>query len=198
MKTLSTSLCLVALLAAAAPGQLLINECYTDAVDALEILNAGGAPVLLTGWRVEYGGVNTNQTWTPGTYSFPQGVTIAPGEMIVLRESNSSPSVAPGTQAFTVSQNINWATTSPSNTRGGACILVDSSNQGVDMVRWQNAVPPSSFGATFNGTFLSANPSFSRTDLTDNDDATDWGDEPLDLGNLSQGQLASITSSRSC
>jgi len=177
-------------LALPAPAQMLVNEIYTASQDAAEFGNFGAAPVTLAGWRVEYGGFNPSLIWTAGVFNFPTGTVVAPGELIVLRESTAGPVVAPGTQIFTTSININWATTGGGQTRGGACILVNSSNLGVDMVRWLSAVPPNQFGASFTGTYNPNQTQFSRQDFTDNDDASDWADEPLNLGSLSGGQQA--------
>jgi len=180
----------VLFLSVPASGQVLINEIYTASQDALEILNTGNSTVSLSGWRVEYGGLNISLNWIAGTFTFPGSASIAPGEIIVIRESTSGPSVAPGTTVYITNSNINWATTGGGQTRGGAAVLVNSSNVGVDMIRWLGASPPNAFGASFSGTYNPGLSSFSRIDFTDDDNASDWADESLNLGVLSQGQLS--------
>ena len=191
MKT-ALSLATVIVLSIPACGQIVINEIYTDVQDAIELLNNGAAPASLAGHRIEYGGLNPNLVWTPGTFNFPSSANMAPGELVVVREATTGPPVLAGTTIFTTSININWATTGGGQTRGGACILVDGSNQGIDMIRWLGAQAPNEFGASFSGTYNPNSTSFSRIDFTDNNNASDWGDEPLALGSLSNGQTSSI------
>lgn len=190
MKTLRILLTLLCLLPALTAQQVLVNECYTASTDAFEVANVGLSPQTMTGWRVEYGGINTVFVWTPGTFFFPSGTVIAPGEAVAVRESTVGPSVAAGAQVFLTSGNINWATTP--TTRGGACILVDANGVGSDMVRWANAVPPSNFGANFTGTVNPSTTNFGRINITDTDSAADWGDMALNYGTLNPGQNVPI------
>jgi hypothetical protein len=178
---------LVLLLAALSSGQVLINELDTDVPDTLELFNTGLAPVNIGGWRIENGATNPSLTWITETYVLPGGVTIAAGGFVVITEG--SVGVPPGTPVYTDPNNIPWPTAGPGS-RGGDCVLVNGSNQGVDMIIWNNPAGANNFfGATFNGMYLPASATFHRNSNTDTDTSADWTTGGLSLGQVNPGQV---------
>ena len=93
--------CAALVLAAAVPAQILINEVFTDNPDYIELINAGTAPVDLSGYsihRFESRGNSTPcATPAPGAlglavdYTFPSGSQmLAPGAVVNLKDSSTA------------------------------------------------------------------------------------------------------------
>jgi hypothetical protein len=156
-----------------ADAQIIFNEFQTGGVDAMELINTGAAAQSIAGWRVEYGGRNTSNSWVAASVAFPAGTSLAPGELITVSENPGSTPTAPGTQVFSC-PNIWWETTNVGSARGGAAILVNNLNSGVTMVQWNNAAPPSTFGASFAGYYFPLSAAFGRNDLNNTNSPADW------------------------
>ncbi len=121
---ISAGLLVIASLTVAASAQgVLINEVFTGNPDYIELTNFSGTTVNLSGWTVE---ASFGATVYP-TATLPSGLVMAPGESIVLIESNNiglpvgSPIPPIGTQILYLGVGYGWVTSS-----AGAVALVDN------------------------------------------------------------------------
>ena len=186
---LACTLAIALVVATTGMGQgVRINECFTGVPDWCEIVNLGPSPVNIGGWRL----VMTDDPSTVTQLTFPAGTILQPGEVAIVAESASSPSVPVGTQYF-VSANINWAGPTSPNDPDGACGLNNSAGAGIDRVIFgsptnlpiQNPVSP------FSG-FLPISDIYARNSTVDTDSSADWTTGPSSIatpGFLQPGQV---------
>ncbi|MCA9321500.1 MAG: lamin tail domain-containing protein [Planctomycetes bacterium] len=170
MRTIKT-LTLLVLLAGLVPAQgVVINECFLGVPDYCEIANFGPSAVSIAGWTL----IMTDDPTVVTTFVFPANTVLQPGEIAVVAESTTAPTVPVGVQRF-VTSNINWAQGS-----GGTAALNDNANVGQDYVVFGNAtnIPGGNPLSPFSGSVNPATNVLARNGLIDTNTAADWTADP--------------------
>lgn len=168
-----------------AAGRVVINEIDLGATDAVELYNASGTAVDLTGWQIEVYANGTTQDPTR-LYTFAPR-TLNAGETVTLREGglpvNNGPYHVYGGERTVF--NASW-----NHGVDGAVVLRDDGGQAVDFVRWRDASgvdngTPAPPGAPWSGTLdTPAAPGTLARDVnsTDTDQASDFTGHAGSLG----------------
>lgn len=153
-------------------AQVRVNEVMTGTPDFAEIANHGGVAVDISGWSL----VLCDDPTVVTVYSFPIPTILNPGEIVVVSESATSPTVPSGVRRFTTDTNINWAAAS-----GGICALNNAQGAGVDRILFGNAtnIPTQAATSPFTGSVPSgggsnSGDSLQRNSMADTNLATDW------------------------
>lgn len=195
---ISTAILVIASLTAVSGAQtVLINEVFTGNPDYIEITNFSGATVNLNGWTLEA----TFGTTVYPTATLPPNLIIAPGESIVLIETNnltlpvSSPTPPAGTQILNTGVGYGWVGTS-----SGAVALVDSFSVVRDQVVFAGPTGPPTLTATaplapFTNPIVrgvpNAGDAIYRINAIDTNDGSDFENQTTGLetpGTLNPGQ----------
>ena len=165
----------------ASAGHVVISELDLGSQDAVELYNASGAAVDLTGWQIQVYVNGDTQQQAARIYTFAN-FTLNSGDAVAVYErgddtQNGQHHLYAGTtnpQAFNASWNAGV---------DGACVLRNASAQAVDFVKWRDAQgadnsTPVPAGTAFTGSLNSppSNELHLARDINgaDTDAASDW------------------------
>lgn len=185
----------VAALAAAAPDlrppSLVVTELRAGHSNAVEFMNVGTQPVLLTGWQVEIFSANLLPPARPSRRVLPPGVTVPPGGVFTLRPGRG-PSAYPD---LLVTNLVTFGWGDVASPQTAAVVLYDAATNVVDAVcagearprllrGWQSVSIDEWWGSN---TALSLRPgeTLQRRGNVDTHQAADWlpGADSLGLPN---------------
>ena len=185
-------LSLAALAGLAAAQTIVVNEAYTGTPDWIEIINLGPCAQNMGGYKV-YWGCDSSGSFQSGFVTLPGTLTLAPGQVAVITDSNppTLPAVPGGVFIIYVGANILWANANGTGGNGVATV-VDPSGAGVDTLRWGNPTQTLNFGSPWSGTAPLLNLGFIRQGNIDTNSALNWvnqsGSLPLTAGAINVGQ----------
>ena len=156
---------------------VVFNELDAGIVDSIEIYNATGASVDLTGWHFQGYAANGVQDVN---YSFPS-FTLAADAYVSLWEGSGIDDAS----NLYMNDDVRWAL------QGGAAALLDDRFNGVDFMQYGSAAVTPPTGTSWTGpnpAVPASSQNLGRDEIsTDSDAGSDWCSQPATFGSVNVG-----------